>query len=501
MKKLCSSVLLSKKTIILSLCLCVCFCLNAQNPYKKYTENLPFEMPEVKAPVIPDNQVCLKDFGADPTGISLCTDAFAQAVESLTAKGGGHLVVPAGVWFTGPIVLKSNIDLHLEMGAVIRFAADETLYPIVKTSFEGLDTRRCQSPLSAVGATNISITGEGVIDGNGQYWRPVKRPKVSEGMWKDVIQRPGGIQLRDDYWVPSESYARGEKGAELNVPAAKTDEEWEAIHRFLRPVMISLVSCKNVLLQGVIFQNSPAWNIHPLMCENIIIDNVLARNPSYAQNGDALDLESCKNALIVNSRFDAGDDGICIKSGKDADGRKRDRPCENVVVDGCTVFAGHGGFVVGSEMSGGVRNFMVSNCQFLGTDVGLRFKSKRGRGGIVENIYIRNISMMDIITDAITFNMYYSGKSVSEVKAAGIVPDNTTKVPVDETTPIFRNIFIENVICNGAGRAMEFNGLPEMPIDNIRLKNITIRAKEDAVFCNVTENVSRENVKIIKVRD
>ena len=393
MKKLCTYVLLSKRSIILSFCLCMCFCLNAQNPYKKYTENLPFDMPEVQAPVIPDTKVSLKDFGADPTGISLCTDAFAQAVDALTAKGGGHLVVPVGVWHTGPIVLKSNIDLHLEMGAVIRFAADETLYPIIKTSFEGLDTRRCQSPLSAVGAVNVSITGEGVIDGNGQYWRPVKRPKVSEGMWNDVIRRPGGILLRDDYWVPSESYARGEKGADLNVPAAKTDAEWNAIHRFLRPVMISLVGCKNVLLQGVIFQNSPAWNIHPLMCENIIIDNVLARNPSYAQNGDALDLESCKNALIVNSRFDAGDDGICIKSGKDADGRRRGRPCENVVV---------------------------------GTDVGLRFKSKRGRGGIVENIYIRNISMMDIITDAITFNMYYGGKSVSEMKAAGIVPDNLT---------------------------------------------------------------------------
>jgi polygalacturonase len=472
-------------------------CCKGANPYKKYTENLPFEMPEVKAPVIPDHKVSLKDFGADPTGIGLCTEAFAKAVDALTEKGGGHLIVPAGVWHTGPIVLKSNIDLHLEMGAVIRFAADENLYPIIKTSFEGLDTRRCQSPLSAVGATNISITGAGVIDGNGQYWRPVKRAKVSEGMWKDVLARPGGIAMRKDYWVPSESYARGEKGADLNVPAAKTDEEWNAIHRFLRPVMISLVSCKNVLLQGVIFQNSPAWNIHPLMCENIIIDNVLARNPSYAQNGDALDLESCKNALIVNSRFDAGDDGICIKSGKDADGRKRGKACENVVVDGCTVFAGHGGFVVGSEMSGGVRNFKVSNCQFLGTDVGLRFKSKRGRGGLVENIYIDHISMMDIITDAITFNMYYGGKSVSEMKAAGIEPDNTTKVAVDETTPIFRNIFIQDVVCNGAGRAMEFNGLPEMPIDNIRLKNITIRAKEGAVFQNVTENVSQENVKIV----
>jgi polygalacturonase len=304
------------------------------------------------------------------------------------------------------------------------------------------------------------------------------------------------VELKKDYWVPSEGYAKGEKGANMNVPAARTDEEWNSIKRFLRPVMVSLVKCKNVLLQGVIFQNSPAWNVHPLMCENIIIDQVLVRNPDYAQNGDALDLESCKNALIVNSKFDAGDDGICIKSGKDADGRKRGIPCENVVVDGCTVFAGHGGFVVGSEMSGGVRNFKVQNCQFLGTDVGLRFKSTRGRGGIVENIYINDISMMDIATDAISFNMYYGGKSVAEMLADGDHPDNTTKMKVDETTPVFRNINIENVVCSHAGRAMEFNGLPEMPIDRINLKNITIHATKDAEFTNCV-NISKDNVLVI----
>jgi polygalacturonase len=283
----------------------------------------------------------------------------------------------------------------------------------------------------------------------------------------------------------------------MNVPNAQTEEEWNAIKRFLRPVMISLVNCKNVLLEGVIFQNSPAWNIHPLMCENIILDNVLARNPAYAQNGDALDLESCRNALIVNSKFDAGDDGICIKSGKDKDGRRRGRPCENVVVSGCTVFAGHGGFVVGSEMSGGVKNILVENCQFLGTDVGLRFKSTRGRGGIVENININNISMTDIKTDAITFNMYYGGKSVAEMLADGDNPDNMTKMPVNEETPIFRNINIKNIVCNDAGRAMEFNGLPEMPIDGITLENVMIQAKKDAVFSNC-RNIKKTNV-VVKV--
>ena len=468
---------------------------NSSNPYKKYTDKLPFQMPEVSAPVIPAYTVNLKKFGAVGDGVTLNTKAFEKAIAALEKKGGGHLIVPAGVWFTGPIVLKSNIDLHLEVGAVIQFSGDESLYPVIQTSFEGLDTRRCQSPLSANGAENISITGKGVIDGNGQFWRPVKKGKMTEGQWKEVLERPGGVEAKKGYWVPNQAYADAEKSANMNVPKASTDEEWNRIKRFLRPVMVSLVNCKNVLLQGVIFQNSPAWNIHPLMCENIILDDVLARNPFYAQNGDALDLESCKNALIVNSKFDAGDDGICIKSGKDKDGRRRGRPCENVVVDGCTVFAGHGGFVVGSEMSGGVRNILVENCQFLGTDVGLRFKSTRGRGGIVENIFINNVSMTDIKTDAITFNMYYGGKSVAEMLADGDNPDNTTKQPVTEETPIFRHIDIKNIICNGAGRAMEFNGLPEMPINGIRLQNIQIKAKSDAVFNNC-QNIRQRNVHI-----
>lgn len=466
------------------------------NPYKQYTEGLPFEMPEVKAPVFPDNSVLISDFGAVGNGQQLCTEAFAKAIEDLTGKGGGKLIVPRGVWYTGPIELKSNINLHLEKGAVILFAPDENLYKLIKTSFEGLDTRRCQSPLSANGATNIAITGDGVIDGSGEYWRPLKREKVTDAQWKKFTAS-GGVLKNEKLWYPSEGYAQGADAADMNVPTGeRSEEDWNAIKRFLRPVMVSLVECKNVLLQGVIFQNSPAWNIHPLMCENIIIENVLARNPAYAQNGDALDLESCKNALIINSQFDAGDDGICIKSGKDADGRRRGRPCENVVVDGCTVFAGHGGFVVGSEMSGGVRNIKVANCQFVGTDVGLRFKSTRGRGGIVENIFIDGVSMCNIKNDALIFNMYYGGKSVSEALADGDNPNNVDMKPVDETTPIFRKIDIRNVVCNGAGRAMTFNGLPEMPIDGINLENIEIVADNGDEFNN-SKNITKKNVNII----
>lgn len=485
------------RKLFLFISLCVAITMQAQeNKYAKYFKNLPFKMEAFGAPVIPNNTVNLKDFGAVGDGRTLCTDAFHKAMQALSKKGGGRLVVPEGVWLTGPLDLVSNLDLHLKSGAIILFSDDETLYPVIKTYYEGWEAYRTHSPIYGKNLVNVSITGHGVIDGNGQYWRPLKKEKVTEAQWKKFTAK-GGVIKDNRLWYPSESYAYGEQHArEITSKANPTQEELSKIRRFVRPVMISLVGCKNVLLKGVIFQNSGAWNIHPLMCENVIIEDVLAKNPSYAQNGDALDLESCKNALIINSKFDAGDDGICIKSGKDADGRRRGVPCENVVVDGCTVFAGHGGFVVGSEMSGGVRNFKVSNCQFLGTDVGLRFKSTRGRGGIVENIFIDHISMMDIKTDAITFNMYYGGKSVAEMLADGDHPDNTTKVKVDETTPIFRNINIENVVCSHAGRAMEFNGLPEMPIDRINLKNITIHATKDAEFTNCI-NISKDNVLVI----
>ena len=485
-----------RKSIFIIAMLAACVLANAQeSKYSRYFKDLPFKMQAFGEPQFPKNEVNLKDFGAVGDGQTLCTEAFAKAIEALTKKGGGRLLVPEGVWLTGPIVLKSNINLHVKEGAIIFFSPDERLYPIVETSFEGLDTRRTQSPISARNAENIAITGRGVIDGNGRWWRPLKKQKVTEAQWKEMTSG-GGIFKRDDLWYPSESYLEGEKTAKMNVPQGDfTEEQWLSIRKFLRPVMVSLVNCKNVLLRDMVFQNSPAWNIHPLMCENLIVDNVLAKNPSYAQNGDAIDVESCKNVLIVNSKFDAGDDGICVKSGKDADGRRRGRPTENMIVDGCTVFAGHGGFVVGSEMSGGVNNVLVKNCQFLGTDVGLRFKSCRGRGGVVKNIYIKNISMTDIRSDAIIFNLYYGGKSVIEMNASGEKVNNIEAKPVDETTPEFRDIHIKDVVCQGAGRAMLFNGLPEKPIDGIDLKNITIYAQQEAEFYNC-KGVKKENVRI-----
>jgi len=484
--------------MLLVLAACILSCRNSQfeNRYAYLYENLPFDMPVLTPPSFPDREVTITDFGGIGNGIFLNTDAFARAIDHLSENGGGRLIVPSGVWFTGPIVLKSNVNLHLEDRAIVLFSPDKDLYPLVETSFEGLDTYRCQSPISGRNIENVAITGSGAMDGNGHYWRPLKKQKAPEGVWKQTVAR-GGTFKRDDYWMPSAIYLHGDTISDMNVPRhLKTRQEWEELREFLRPVMVSLINCKNVYLQGVIFQNSPAWNIHPLMCENVIIDGVQVRNPSYAQNGDGLDLESCKNTIVVNSTFDVGDDGICIKSGKDEDGRKRNRPCENLIVDNCTVFKGHGGFVVGSEMSGGVKNVSVSNCQFLGTDVGLRFKSRRGRGGVVENIHISNISMFDISTEPILFNLYYGGKSAVESLEDGDVIDQQEELPVvDETTPTFKDIYIKDVACSHARRAIYFYGLPEHNIDNINIENVVIHAKIGAELMEST-NITLKNVQI-----
>jgi len=495
--------LLSKTGFALPGVIYVCLCMllgcssdcGEENKYDYLYENLPFDMPRVSVPKFPAHKVYLTAYGAIGNGVDLCTDAFAKAMADLESKGGGKLIVPNGIWFTGPIVLKSNINLHLEKGAIILFSPDADLYPLVETVFEGLDTRRCQSPISGRNLTNVAITGDGAIDGNGHFWRPVKREKVTESEWKNITSR-GGVYKRPTYWFPHEKTLHGDTISDMNVPRnLQTEEEWEAVKNFLRPVMVSLIECKNVYLQGVIFQNSPAWNLHPLMCENVIIDGVAVRNPSYAQNGDGLDLESCKNSIIVNSSFDVGDDGICIKSGKDEDGRRRARPCENVIVDNCTVFKGHGGFVVGSEMSGGVKNILVSNCKFLGTDVGLRFKSKRGRGGVVENIFVQDVTMMDIITEPLLFNLYYGGMSAVEVLESGIEEPEARLLPVDETTPAFKNIYVRGLMCKNARRAMYFNGLPEQKIENITIEDAFITARIGAEIAE-SENITFKNVTI-----
>lgn len=469
--------------------------LIAQNSKDNY-QGIEFKMAKVKEPVIPKNVVNLKDFGAVNGGYVLNTKAFADAIDALTKKGGGKVIIPPGIWLTGPIILKSNIELHAETGALIKFSTDKTLYPIIETSFEGLNTWRCISPIYGKNLENIAFTGNGVWDGSGEAWRQVKKSKLTEEQWKKFVASGGVLNEKKDSWYPSEQYLKGSKGADQNIRLdLKIKEDFEAIHDFLRPVLVSIQNSKRVLFDGPVFQNSPAWNIHPLMVEDLIVRNVTVRNPWYSQNGDGLDVESCKNVIIENSSFDVGDDAICIKSGKDKDGRDRAVPCENIIVRNNIVYHGHGGVTVGSEMSGGVKNLHVSNCTFMGTDVGLRFKSTRGRGGIVENIYISDIFMTDIPSQAISFDLYYGGKSIAEALAEGGNKINTQILPVNEETPQFRNILIKNITIKGAYQAVFLQGLPEMNLKNIEISNLIAKAENGFSIIDA-DGIKISNVKL-----
>ena len=464
-----------------------------------YTQNLPFEIGNVFRPVIPNYEQKITDFGGVGDGITDNTEAFNNAMKAISKVGGGHLIVPHGIWVTGPIQLEDNIDLHLIDGAVIYFSGNFDDYPIVDCYFEGLKTRRCQSPLSAKGKKNISITGFGTIDGHGDAWRWIRRSKLTESQWKESMANGGVVDVINgsEIWAPTRPILEALKQANMNVVQFDNEEDWHKYRDFLRPVLLDFDSCENVLIEQVCFQNSPAWCLHPFRCHNVIINNVLVVNPWYSQNGDGLDLEASKDVLVLNSKFDVGDDAICLKSGKDKDGRELNSPCENVIVDGCSVYHGHGGFVVGSEMSSSVKNICVKNCTFLGTDVGLRFKSKRGRGGCVANIYIDNINMIGIETDCILFDLNYSGLSASEERALHIKKDVSMEniPPVDETTPQFKDIYINDVTCKGCERAMYFNGIPEMPITNINIKNATITA-EIGLSVNHSEDITIDNVQL-----
>lgn len=470
----------------------------ARDTYKTYMAGVPFEMEAPALPRIPDYEVSVTSFGAMGDGITDNTEVFNKVIRDVSANGGGKIIIPAGIWKTGPIYLHSNIRLHAERNALIIFDPDHKRYPIIETSFEGLNTRRCISPIYAKSETNIAITGEGVWDGSGDAWRFVKRGKMTDSQWRALTASGGVVDERGDTWFPSRESMEGYQLSDaFNNPEGLTrDEEWEAIHHWLRPVMLSFVQCRQVLLKDATFRNSPAWCLHPLSCEDITIDNLKVFNPWHSQNGDGLDLESCNRALVVNNLFDVGDDAICLKSGKDRDGRERAEPCRNVVIRHNTVLHGHGGFVVGSEMSGGISNIYVADCLFLGTDVGLRFKSTRGRGGVVENIHIERVNMSAIPTEPLLFDLFYSGKSAVEDLEEGTVAAAQTIPPVTEETPVFRRIYIKDVQCKGARRAMFFNGLPEMKIKDVRIENVTITSRLGAEI-NYAENVHLRHVRII----
>lgn len=453
--------------------------------------------PNVKLPSFKSDSFNIIKYGAIADGVTLNTGFISNAINACNKNGGGVVVIPEGFWLTGPIVLKSNVNLHLQRNALLQFTADFDQYGLVKGNWEGLPQMRNQSPISATDATNIAITGMGIIDGNGGAWRMVKKSKLNETQWKKLIESGGVLGEDKKTWYPSEKSIKGSRLKNPGVISPKKNAAYfNEIKDFLRPNMILLTHCKKVLLEGLTFQNSPAWNLHPLMCEDLTVKNVYAKNPWYAQNGDGIDVESCKNVLIENSTFDVGDDGICIKSGRDEEGRKRAMPTENVWIKHCTVFNAHGGFVIGSEMSGGAKNIYVDDCTFIGTDIGLRFKTTRGRGGVVENVFVNHVTMKNIVAEAILFDMYYEAKDPVVLVGEKREAPKVEMKPVTIETPIFRNIYLNNIVCIGAEKAVFVRGLPEMPIQNISLSNMTIKA-EKGIDISEASGIVFENVDVI----
>lgn len=407
---------------------------SAQTDYTHYYNNTPVKLAQATPPTIPNLTVSITDFGGKGDGQTLNTDAITKAIAHLTERGGGHLNIPAGVWLTGPIELKSNIDLHLERQAILYFSPDKSLYVVPKGK-----SSRVYPGIRANDAHDISITGEGIIDGNGAQWRPVKRGKVSDTEWKE-FKAMGGIEKNEgSLWYPWKL-----KSGIKDI--ASTPEAQEK----MRNDIIRMTNCQRLLFKGITVQNSPKFHVHPFYSTDVIIDGITVRCPWNAQNGDAIDISDCHRCLIVNSIVDAGDDGLCMKSGP-AKPSNLVNGCQDILIEGNTVYHAHGGFVIGSESVSGLDRIVVRNCRFSGTDTGLRFKSGIGRGGKTSQIFINDIMMTDIKNEAIIFQCDYVNRP------AGASADEEVKAETE--IPEFADIHISNVVCRTADRAISAHGI------------------------------------------
>lgn len=352
------------------------------------------------------------------TRLVLETAEIQAAIDAASASGGGRVAIPAGVHHTGALRLRSGIELHLEAGALLQFVADPALYPPVEARWEGAPRTIHQPCLYAAGETGVSITGLGCIDGHGAPW------------W-DAFR----------------------EGTRLEHP---------------RPTLIGLHGCERVTIRDVTLRNSPSWTVHPLLCNGVTVDNVVIANPADSPNTDGIDPESCRNVHISGCHIDVGDDCIAIKAGTEASPERV--PCENITITNCTMVRGHGGVVIGSEMSGGVRDVVISNCVFEGTDRGIRIKSRRGRGGVVEDIRITNLVMRGVMCPLAINPFYFCGPDGKIPLVADRRPH-----PVNEGTPTIRRIHVAHVTARDVHAAAGYlYGLPEAPLSELTLHDVAV---------------------------
>jgi polygalacturonase len=389
------------------------------------------------------------DFGAVRDGKTVCTGAIQKAVDECARAGGGRVVFPAGRYLTGPVFLKSNVHLEVMPGAVLSGITNFEKVPAIGGRFEGIDRPVYASMFTGLDLENVSITGRGVLDGRGDAW------------WKAF-------------------HIVTELRRKMGLAEREPDNPPDAPLKWPRPRMINLYRCRNVLISGITVVNSPAWNIHPVLCDNVRIDQVTILAPPDAPNTDGIDPDSCRNMRISNCYISVGDDCITIKSGYKY--LKSHMPSENIAVTNCVFGRGHGGVGIGSETAGGVRNVTISNCVCEGTDRGLRFKTGRGRGNVVENVRAQNVVMRGV-GDALSVSMLYAGG------------DTQNPAPVDEGTPVFRNIHLSDIVAGDTKRAAVIEGLPEMPVRDLSISNFVVNAGE-GISCSHVSGVIFDNVAI-----
>lgn len=397
--------------------------------------------------------------GANPDGAKLNTTLINNTINKLNANGGGTLFFPAGIYLTGAIHLKSNITIDLEAGATLLFSDNFDDYlPFVEMRHEGILMKSFSPLLYAVDAENITIKGEGTLNGQGQKW------------WDEFFRVIADVDKNGVHDI-NKYQPMWDKANDVKALYAETNQDYVSSmqRRFFRPPFIQPIRCKNIRIEGIKIINSPFWTVNPEFCENVTVDGVTIKNP-LSPNTDGINPESCRYVHISNCHISVGDDCITLKSGRDLQGRKLNAPEEDVTISNCTMLAGHGGVVIGSEMSGGVKNVVITNCVFDGTDRGIRIKSTRGRGGVVEDIQVDNIVMRNIQEEAIVLDLKYS------------------KMPAEalsERTPIFRNININNVTASNVLIPIRINGLEESPITNVTLTNVNIlNSKQKPTFSN-----------------
>lgn len=413
--------------------------------------------------------VDMRKAGANPSGTKLNTILINKTIDKLNAKGGGTLYFPTGQYLTGAIKLKSNITIELEAGATLLFSDNFDDYlPFVEMRHEGIMMKSFSPLLYAVDAENITIKGEGTINGQGKKWWD-EFYRVTVDLDKNGMR---DINKYQPMW---------DKANDVKALYAETNEDYVSSmqRRFFRPSFIQPMRCKNIRIEGIKIINSPFWTINPEFCENVTVDGVTIENP-LSPNTDGINPESCKYVHISNCHISVGDDCITLKSGRDLQARKLGGAEEDITITNCTMLAGHGGVVIGSEMSGGVKKVVITNCVFDGTDRGIRIKSTRGRGGVVEDIQVNNVVMRNIKEEAIVMDLKYS---------------KMPQEPLSERTPIFRNINISNVTASDVLIPIRINGLEESPISDVTLTNIHIQSKQKPSFTN-TKNIVLTDVYV-----